>query len=187
MTAVDKANQIVPIAHKHGWVTKLVTFPTLGDGTDHAVLEMTRNDEWFKMVWKDGALSTNTDYRVFNENICYTNIWETVKAIITGWPDVVALLAQFPDRNPVEITKTYVHLPFSPETDGDEVVWLALLGKRVWWYDRSRWDDTKHRDELVREIMEIKHIGHRRLVMFKAEDKMKLSFFLDQVLKVENT
>lgn len=176
--AVVKATKIANRAVAQGWTGHLDSQVV----SDHrkTVLFLNRNDEQLVIDWRNAHFEQAT-YSIFDSIHTVTDLVQ-IKQIVMGWPDVIKLLEDT-WRNPVEITKVYVRLPFDWETDDDEIIINCLVGKRIWWYEsiaaKIRTDEV-----LPKGNMRVMPVGHRKMFAFKGSYAGNRHVLLDTLLKV---
>lgn len=177
--AVMKAVRIGRIAKENDWHGSIEK-----DGVT-TVLVATRNDERIECRWTDQQL-TEATYSLFEK----TWVLPCSKAVlehVTGWPDIIKLLKNFPDLSKVELVKKYRRLPFDWQTASDEEIIANLVGRQIIWYSHI---SQKMNHDLVivprtkRNHPYIKQVGHRKMFNYIGSHSGFASVLLDTLIKV---
>lgn len=186
-----KAQQIGRIAKENGWHGSIEEDAV----TNETILYAYRNgpefdfaDETVTLTWKGNALVERPEYSLLGRTV-YLQSQHQILDKIRDYPDVTKIVKKFHNRpDIVELVERYRRLPFDPLADSNEIIMSAVVGRKIWWYNRM---DGNVRDGFVvspkrkSQVFEIRPVGHRRLLNFVDRDTGMRAVLLDQLLKVE--
>ena len=180
---VIKASKLAKAAKANDWHGSFTSEEI--DGHRITRLEVTRNDEYVLVMYRDNAM-VQAVYRILNEEQrlhCASVVLERLQ----GWPDLLKLFKTFPKANRPLLVEKYRQLPFSFDEPNDQIM-AKLLGRKLFWYYHEnskmvcdvvlmpRKSDTKN--------FRIVDVGHRKMFHFIGAQAGFRSVLLDTLLKV---
>jgi hypothetical protein len=186
--AVIKAKRLARVAVENGW-TGSIDSDTEND-CRITVLKANRknSDESICVEWTNNSMSSAVHSLMDGTVSFQLPCAKSVSTVFAGWPDVMHLIKVAPVEERLEIVKRYRKLPFDWENDTDEYILSKLIGTQIFWYNhvsaKIYSDNVLVPKKGKKNHIEIKPIGHRKMLNFIGSHAGFASVMLDSILKV---
>lgn len=186
--AVIKAKKLARVAVENSWTGNITS--DVESDCRITVLNANRkdSDEAIRVEWRDNQMASATHILMDGTVSFQLPCAKSVSAVISGWPDVMQIIKMIPHEKRPEVVRRYRKLPFDWENDSDEFILSKLIGTQIFWYSHI---STKiYSDNVLvpkkgkKNHVEIKPVGHRKMLNFIGSHAGFASVMLDSILKV---
>lgn len=186
--AVVKAKKLARVAVENNWTGNIESEIVNDCRITTLTARRKDSDESVRVKWKNNSM-TIAEHILMDGTVTFElPCAKAVATVMSGWPDVMQIIKAIPQEKKPEVVRRYRKLPFDWENDSDEFILTKLIGSQIFWYSHV---STKiYSDNVLvpkkgkKNHVEIKMVGHRKMLNYIGSHAGFSSVMLDSILKV---